>query len=52
MIKVRRVSDEVMAIVVVFDENELSLICWYALQSGGSLEEKKFFYDQLQGEWD
>ena len=30
----------------------LRLICWYAPQSGRSLEVKESFYDELKGEWD
>ena len=39
MEEVRRVSDKVMTLVVVFEENVLWLICGYAPQSGRSLEE-------------
>ena len=41
-----------MAVVLVFKENVLRLICGYAPPSGGSLEEKHSFYDELKGEWD
>ena len=51
MLKVRRVSDRVI-LVVVFEEDVLRLICGYALQSGRRLEEKQFFYDELKYEWD
>ena len=51
MVEIRRVSDRVMAVVLVFEEHVLRLICGYALQSG-SLEEKQFYYDELKGEWD
>ena len=48
---IRRVSDRVMTGVVVF--NRMSrLICWYAPQSGGRLEERRSFYDKLKCEWD
>ena len=30
----------------------MGLTCWYAPQSGSSLEEKLSFYDELKGEWD
>ena len=39
VVEVRRVSDGVMTVVAVFEEDVLSLICGYALQSGRSLEE-------------
>ena len=39
LVEVRRVSDTVMT-VVIFEEDVLRLICGYAPQSGGSLEEK------------
>ena len=41
-----------MADVLVFDEDVLSLICGYALQSGRSLDEKTVFFDELKGGWD
>ena len=47
---VRRVSDEVMNVVVVLEEDLLRLICVYALQCGGSFEEKLSFHDDLQCE--
>ena len=52
MVEVRRVSDRVMSLVVVFGEDMLRLICGYAPQSGGNLEEKQSFYDKLKCEWD
>ena len=52
VVEVRRVSDGVMTVVVVFEEDVLRLICRYALQSGRSLEEKQSFYDGLKCEWD
>ena len=38
--------------VVVFDEDVLRFICWYAPQCGRSLEEKQSLYDELKYEWD
>ena len=49
---VGRVSDRVMALVVVCEEDVLTLICGYAPQSGRSLEENQSFHDALNGEWD
>ena len=46
----RRVSDRVVTVVVVFEEDVLRLIYGYAPQCGRSLEEKKSFYDELKGE--
>ena len=46
------VSDRVMAVVLVFEEDVLWLICGYAPQSGRSLEEKHFFCDELKCECD
>ena len=34
VVEVRRVSDIVMTVVLVFEEDVLGLICGYALQSG------------------
>ena len=36
----------------MFYEDVLRLVCWYAPQSGRSLEEKQSFYDELKCEWD
>ena len=52
VVEVRRVSDIVMRVVVVFYEDVLRFIYGYALQCGRSLEEKESFYDELKGEWD
>ena len=43
MVEVRRVSYRVMMVVVVFEDNVLSLICGHAPRSGRSLEEKQSF---------
>ena len=40
-----------MAVVMVYEEDVLRLICGYALQSGGSLDKIQCFYDELKGEW-
>ena len=45
VVEVRMVSDRVMNVVVVFEEDVLRLICGYAPQSGRSFEEKQSFYD-------
>ena len=42
VVEVRRVSDRVMSVVVVFEEDGLRLICGHAPQSGRSLEEEVF----------
>ena len=52
MVEVRRVSDRMMTVVVVFEEDVLRLICGYAPQSGRSLEEKQSFYYELKCLWD
>ena len=44
VVEVRRVGDRVMAVVVVFEEDVLRLICRDAQQSGRSLDEKHPFY--------
>ena len=41
MAEVRMVSDRVMTLAVVFEEDVLRLICGYAPKSGKSLEEKQ-----------
>ena len=52
VVEVRMVSDIVMNVVVVFEDDEMRLICVYALQSRGCLEEEQSFYDKLKCEWD
>ena len=49
VVKVRRVSDRMMTVVVI-EEDVLRLICGHAPQSGRSLEEKQYSYDELKGE--
>ena len=43
VVEVRRVSDRVKTVVVVFEEDVLRLICGYAPQCGRSLEENSLF---------
>ena len=43
VVEIRRVSDRVMTIVVVFEEEVPMLICGYTPQSGRSLEQKQSF---------
>ena len=52
VVEVRRVSDGVMTVVVVLEEEALRRICGYVPQRGRSLEEKHTFYDKLKCEWD
>ena len=49
-VEVRRVSGRVIAVVVVFEEDVLRLICGNALQSERSLKEKLSFLDKLKSE--
>ena len=49
VLEVRRVSDRVTTVVV--EKVVLILICGYTLQSGGSLQENRSFYDKLKCEW-
>ena len=42
VVEVGRVSDRVMTVVVVIEEDMLRLICGYAPQSRRSFEEKQF----------
>ena len=41
-----------MGVVLVFEEDELRLICGIAPQRGRSLEEKQSFYNELKCVWD
>ena len=52
VVEVRGVGDKVMTVVVDFEEDVLRFNCGYAPQSGGSLEEKQSFYDELKYDWD
>ena len=45
VVEVRRMGDRLMAVVLVFYEDVLKLICRYTLQCG-NLEEKQSYYDQ------
>ena len=48
VVELRIVRDTVMAVALVSEEDVLRLICGYAPQSGGRLEEKQSFYDELK----
>ena len=52
VVEVGLVSDTVMTVVVVFEEDVLRLVCGYAPQSGRSLEFKQSLYDELKCESD
>ena len=52
VVEIRRVSDKVMVVALLFEEDVLRLICGNTRQSERSLEEKLSFYDELKGEWD
>jgi len=51
VIEVRRKSDRIMALVLIFEEEVLRLICAYAPQRGRPEVEKDSFYDEMAGEW-
>jgi len=52
VVEVRRKSDRVMAVVLIFEEVVVRVICAYGPQSGRSEEEKDVFYDKMVSEWD
>ena len=52
VVEVRRRSDRVMSIVMVFEEEVLRVICGYGPQSGRTNAEKKQFYNALASEWE
>ena len=52
VVEVKRVSNGVMAIVFVFEEDVLMLICGYAPQCGQSLDDEQSFYYELRCKWD
>ena len=43
VVEVRRVSDRVMSVMLVFEDDVLRLICWYSLQSGRILGRNTVF---------
>ena len=48
--EVRRVSDRVMSLVIVYHEEVVKVECAYAAQGGKPMEEEQFFKDQSR-EW-
>ena len=52
VVEVRRLSNRVMTLVVVFEKDVLRFICGYVPQGGRSLENKQSIYDELKCEWD
>ena len=52
VVEIKMVSDRVMAVVTVFEEDVLKLTCGYAPLCRRRLEEKQYFYDKLKGERD
>ena len=51
VVEVRRVNYRVMAVVLVFEEDVLRLVCGHTPQNGRSLKEKQSF-NEWKGEWD
>ena len=45
VVEVRRISDRVLTVIVLFEDDVLRLICVYAQQSERSFEEKQSFWD-------
>ena len=52
VVEIRRTSDRIMTMVLIFGEEVVRLICAYAPQSGLPLEEKQKFYDEMARVWD
>ena len=52
VVEVRRKSDRVMSMVIVFKEEVMRVICGYAPQSGRTSTEKECFYVEMASEWD
>ena len=48
--EIRWVSDRVITVELIYEEDVLRLICWYSLRSGKCIEEKQSFYDELKSE--
>ena len=51
-IEVRRKSDKMMAMVLVFEEEVIRVICAYAPQVGSSKWKNDQFYNDIASEWD
>ena len=41
-----------MTVVLVFENDVLVLICWYAPRCGSYVKGKQSLYDELKGDWD
>ena len=52
IVKIRRKSDRVMTMVLVFEEQIMRVMCAYGPQLGRSDCEKDQFYNDMAGEWD
>ena len=52
VVKVRRKSDRVMAIVVTLGKQVIQITCAYGPQSGRPDTEKVRFYDEMVSQWD
>ena len=52
VVKVRRKSDRVIAIVLTLGREVMRVICAYGPQSGRTDAEKVHFYDEMGSEWD
>ena len=52
VVEVQRKSDRVMATVLVFEEEVITVICAYAPQVGRSECKKDQFYNDMASEWD
>ena len=51
VVEVRRKSDRVIAMVLIFKEEVITVICAYAAQVGRSNCEKDQFYNEILCEW-
>ena len=52
VVEVRRVSNGVVAVVLLFEQGVLTLICGYAPHSGRILEENQFVVISLKMGWE
>ena len=52
VVKVRRKSNRLMAIVLTLDGEVIQIICAYGPQKGTPDSEKVCFYDEMASEWD
>ena len=47
VVEIKRISDKVMVVVIIFGKKVVRIFCAYAPQCGRSMSEKKKFYEKM-----